>query len=173
MSTIVEGRLAFHFTSEQEATKYDDWAFYRRRFQSCANGSRAVDFLIREIDGDCLWILEVKDFRRDRRTNTEEIWAEIAGKVRDSLAGILAANCNAVDSDQAFAQAAVSCRRLRVVFHLEQPESHSRLFPRIFDPANVQLKLRQLVRAIDAHARVVEMRSMNGIPWRVTEASAP
>ena len=54
---------------------------------------------------------------------------------------------------------------MRVVLHLEQPRSHSKLFPRVFDLADVQQKLKQLVRTIDAHPMVVEQESLDRVRW--------
>jgi hypothetical protein len=52
--------------------------------------------------------------------------------------------------------------------HIEnftEPRTHSKLFPRPYDPADVQQKLKQLVKPIDDHPRVVELRSMVQVPW--------
>jgi hypothetical protein len=94
---------------------------------------------------------------------------EIAEKVRDSLAALVAAQANANDADEnASARAALRCPRLRVVLHLEQPARPSTLFPRAIDPANVQLRLRQLIKAIDPHPLVVEIANMRGVGWTVS-----
>ena len=45
MTEIKEGALTFSFPDRCEAGKYDDWSFYRNRFQSVASGSKAVDVL--------------------------------------------------------------------------------------------------------------------------------
>jgi hypothetical protein len=60
---------------------------------------------------------------------------------------------------------------LRVVLHLEQPATHSKLFPRAIDPANVLMKLRQLVKAIDPHPLVVETHQMASLSWSVTSVA--
>ena len=92
---------------------------------------------------------------------------EIAVKVRDSLAALVAAQANANDAgEKDTAAAALRCRRIRVVLHLEQPAKHSKLFPRI-NPANIQQRLKQVVKAIDPHPLVLEMGRMNGVPWSV------
>ena len=94
---------------------------------------------------------------------------EVAHKVRDTLAGLLAASVNAtVDEEKQFARKCCRSRRLRVVLHLEQPEQTSKLFPRPFDPANVQLKLRTLLKGIDPHSRVVDRGSPPALMgWQV------
>jgi hypothetical protein len=75
------------------------------------------------------------------------------------------ANAN---KEKAFAGEILSCTEIRVVVHLEQPATPSRLFPRAIKPADVLQRLKQLVKAIDPHPRVVEKAAMEGIPWKVT-----
>ena len=65
------------------------------------------------------------------------------------------------------AGAALRCPRLRVVLHLEQPVRPSTLFPRAIDPANIQLRLKQLIKAIDPHPLVTEIANMRGVAWTV------
>jgi hypothetical protein len=79
----------------------------------------------------------------------------------------VAANANDAD-EKATAVTALRCPRLRVVLHLEQPAKHSTLFPRAIDPANVQQRLKQLIKAIDPHPLVIEMGRMNGVAWTVS-----
>jgi len=54
------------------------------------------------------------------------------------------------------------------VLHLEQPATHSKLFPRAIDPANVLMKLKTIIRSIDPHPLVVEMNRMGSLAWTVT-----
>ena len=180
MLRLTERKLACDFPPNWEATKYDDWAFYRNQFSNCCNdgqsstptlrGSRAVDILAIAPDRT-LWLIELKDYRRHRRTKPEGIWTEVALKARDTLAGLFAAKVHGGHPDQPFAGRSLGCLRLRVVLHLEQPKTSSALFPRAFDLADVQQKLKQLVKAIDAHPRVVELQNMAHLPW--TAVSIP
>jgi hypothetical protein len=73
------------------------------------------------------------------------------------------------DSDpmNEFTKECFKCSKLKVVLHLEQPNKSSKLFPRIYDPANVKEKLRQLIKPIHAHPKVTEMGMMNGVEWTV------
>jgi hypothetical protein len=167
MASITEGRLRFDFPNGWLASKFDEWSFYRNQFQNVCGGSKAVDVLAIE-PKVCFWTIEVKDYRRHSRTKTIQVPEEIALKVRDSLAGLVAASANATDAaEKAMAVAALRCPRLRVVLHLEQPAKHSKLFPRAIDPANVRQRLKQLVKAIDPHPLVIEMNRMNHVPWSV------
>lgn len=168
MPTITEGKLAFTFPAGWVVSKYDDWTHYRKQFIKVCNGVKAVDVLALEPE-TCCWLLEVKDYREHVRTKTIDLADELADKIRDTLAGIMSAQYNANDyQERASAKQAVRMSRLRVVLHLEQPTKPSKLYPRAIKPADVLQKLKQLIKAIDPHPRVVEMSSMNGIPWTVT-----
>ena len=107
-------------------------------------------------------------YRQHGRTKTIDLPDEIAVKVRDTLAALVAAKANANNSNEkALAEAALSCHRLRVVLHLEQPAKHSKLFPRTINRANVTQRLKQLIKPIDPHPLVLEMNRMNGVAWTV------
>ena len=163
MTVIKEGRLEFTFPQGCTASKYDDWAFYRNQFGKIAE-SKAVDFLC--VHGGCAWLIEVKDYRRSPRTKPSEIHAEVAGKVRDTLAGLAAARMNATGSEQKEAHRALNQPRWRVALHLEQVKRPSRLKPKIADPASVCTEIRKAVKAIDAQAVVVDSQ-YGPVPWVV------
>jgi hypothetical protein len=168
MPSITVGNLAFHFPNQWSVAKFDDWSFVRNQFQSVCGGAKAVDILAINSTA-CFWKIEVKDYRQHQRTKSIRLPDEVALKVRDSLAALVAAKMNANDpGEKAMATAALKCSCVRVVLHLEQPAKHSKLFPRAFNPANVQQRLRQLVRAIDPHASVHEIGQLRGAAWTVT-----
>ena len=165
---IWEGSLAFSFPDGCTATKYDEWAFYRRQFQSVAGGSKAVDLLC--LTDDVAWLIEVKDYRQHRRTKPSCLSAEVAAKVRDTLSGLAATGANANERcEQAMArQALATKRRWRVVLHLEQPAPPSRLRESAVDPAHLKQALKRALKAIDAHPAVVDRgRPPAGAPWTV------
>lgn len=162
---IREGNILWSIDDECSAVKYDEWAFYRKHFTGCAGGCKAVDLLVHS-GGGVLWLVEAKDYRRNRREREKgPLDEEIATKARDTLAGILAASVNATEDERSFAKVARTASTIRIVLHLEQPSSPSKLFPRAFDPADVQQKLRQSVRSIDPHALVVDTRNRATVPW--------
>ena len=172
MPSIREGQLIFQFPDGWKVSKFDGWSFYRNQFQNVCGGATAIDLLAIEAPS-CLWKIEVKDYRRHRRTKTNDLAEEVAGKVRDSLAALVAAQVNANDREErALARVALRCRRLRVVLHLEQPARHSKLFPRGINPANVQQRLKQLVKPIDPHPLVLEASRMQGVAWTVQREEA-
>ena len=168
MPTISEGKLLFTFPETWTASKLDEWSFYRNQFQSVCGGTKAIDILA--IDHRCCWQIEIKDYRQHPRTKAIDLAEEIAEKVRDCLAMLVAAAFNANDQlEKTMARDAVCCTRLRVVLHLEQPMKHSKLFPRAIDPAKVQLRLRQLLKAIDPHPLVLDKSSRGAVGWIVRD----
>ena len=174
MRSITEGALTFHFPDGWQATKFDTWSFYRKQFQRVCGGAKAIDILA--IDSDSrLWAIEVKDYRKHPRTKTIDLANEVACKVRDSLAALVAASVNANDADEKeLSRAALACNKIRVVLHLEQSRHHSKpLFLRVYNPANVKQKLKQLIKAIDPHPQVMETGGPGNPGWSVTRRSPP
>lgn len=170
MSTsIAEGALTFTFAADAEASKYDDWSFYRNQFQQgCFTDNKAVDLLC-ELNRSA-WLIEVKDYRAHARTKAVDLADEVAIKVRDTLAGLVAASVGANDPvERAFARRMVRAQRMRVVCHIEQPAKASRLRPRVIEPDKLKLKLRTLLKAIDAHPIVMDRSSTAAtLPWVVS-----
>lgn len=168
MTQILEGRLLFSFPSHCEVTKYDEWEFYSKRFQSLAGGSKAVDILC--VAQGVSWLIEIKDYRQNQRSKPSDVGDEVVSKVRDTLAGLAAANANATNQDErAFAEKALEKRRWRVALHLEQQAvAPSPLRPQAISAANVLKKLRMNLKAIDAQPIVVSMQRPDpGTPWTV------
>lgn len=167
MLQITEGNLTFTFSDNANATKYDTWSFYRNQFNHAFGGAKAVDIIL--VDHDQTWLIEVKDYRIHRRSKTIDIGDELALKVRDTLAGLAAASFNANDqNEKRIAQQALRKRRIRIVLHIEQPIKHSKLFPKAIDPSKLTMKLKQVLRAVDAHPIVVDMSLTNNMSWQVT-----
>lgn len=169
MKRLDEDHLAHDFPDEWEAEPYDRWSFYRRQFQNCCGGNKAVDFLAYDPGERTLWLVEIKDYRQYRRSKDEKIslWDEVATKVRDTLAGLFAVKVNQQDKEALFGKLAARAKRLKVVLHLEQPVRHSKLFPRAYNPADVQQKLKQIIKPIDAHPHVIELNDAACVPWSV------
>lgn len=160
--------LNFDFPDNWQISKYDDWSFYRNQFIRIRDGIKSLDLLA--IDQDkTTWLIEVKDYRLHPRTKPSDLGAEVAHKVFDTLAAIIPAKIHATDPDEKqLARAVSASRKLRVVLHLEQPAKHSKLRPRAINPADVQQKIRQLLKPVDAHSLVVDMMSMRGLEWDVS-----
>lgn len=167
MIEIEEGNLNFSFPEHCEASKYDDWAFYRNQFRSVAGGSKAVDILC--VSDDAAWLVEIKDYSQYPRTKSSDLGDEIAAKVRDTLSGLAAASANANDNNErALAHRMLAKRRWRVALHLEQPRVRSRLRPTPFNIADVEFKLRSQLKPIDAHPLVLDRETArDDIPWTI------
>ena len=166
---ITEGALTFSFPNGFKARKYDDWTFYKKHFQSVAGGSKAVDILC--IARGAAWLIEIKDYRQYSRKKTIDLCNEVAIKVRDTLSGLATAYANADDkAEKYFARRVVETGEWRVVLHLEQLDEGSRLWPTAINPANVRLKLRQKLKAVDPNAMVTDIRRLGDVPWSVREA---
>lgn len=196
MPTISEGQLGFAFPSDWQASKFDDWTFYRRQFMKlagaglncskceegirCANcgnrnvaGTRGIDIVAIEPGSSC-WQIEVKDYRQTRVSNFVFLADEVALKVRDTLACLMTAALSANDArEKEMAQAAVRCDRLRIVLHLEQPPPKSRLESTASRRANILQRLKQLVKSIDPRPLVLDMSSMGAVGWSVTQIGNP
>ena len=191
MPTIKEGALTFEFPDSWRATKLDDWSFYRNQFirlgsglrqpcgecgaelrcQNCGKaktqGIKAVDILAWDAAAT-LWLIEIKDYRGSPRTKEIELADEVALKVRDSLALLVAAAMSARDpGERSFARDALTRERICIGLHLEQPKQHSKLARRAIDPVDVRQRLRQLVRSIDPHPSVFELGMNVTAPWTV------
>lgn len=157
--------LTFSFPEGWDAQKFDEWSFYRNQFGKQRNGIKAVDALV--VDPEkCAFFIEVKDYRHPDTEKPSELPAAIAAKVLDTLAAMIPARLHAAEKDEkALAAAVLKCRSLRVVAHIELPQRH---IP-VVDLADVKQKLGQLLRAVDAHPKVVSMRDLKGLKWTVTK----
>lgn len=96
--SIEEGRLTFTFPVGSLASKYDAWSHYRNQFQSVCGGAKAVDIVYAE--SKVGWLIEVKDYRVHSRTKASDLAEEVAIKVRDTLAGLVSARCNANEAEE-------------------------------------------------------------------------
>jgi len=164
MPTINVDGIAFTFPDNWVFSKYDEWAYYKS-YARARSGTKAVDLLAKDPQRTA-WLIEVKDYRAHRRTKPTELSDEVAQKVHDTLAAVLAARTKAsVLDERDLARRVTSATRLRVILHLEQPAKHSKLFPRVIDPATLTLKLRTLLKPVDAHPAVVEIAELRGLEW--------
>lgn len=156
--------LTFTFPQAWQASKYDDWSFYRNQFAKQGNGIKAVDVLALG-PVNAAYLIEVKDYRHPDTEKPSQLSDAIANKVLYTLAAMLPAKLNANDpTEQQLATVFLNCASLRVIAHIEQPRRHQP----VVDLADIKQKLRQLLRAVDAHPKVVSMSNMGGMAWSVT-----
>lgn len=131
--------------------KYDDSVFHRNQFQNFAGGSKALDAIAMSTNGE-LWLIELKNYTRHRRTKTMSVASEAAAKTKATLAGLAVARTKANDlGERALAHQAMACTTIRIALQLAQPIRPSRLFPKAVDPQDVRMQLRREVHAVDAH----------------------
>lgn len=162
--------LYFEFPENWQVSQYDQWAFYRNQFAKMWNGIKALDLLAVDVQRTA-WLIEVKDYRMHSRTKPTELPDEVAQKILHTLSAMLPARLHAnVSDEKQLAKAVAAAKTLRVILHLEQPAKHSRLRPRAINPADVQQKLRKLVKPIDAHPRVIDS-AVSGFGWQVSRES--
>lgn len=156
--------LTFTFPQGWQASKYDEWSFYRNQFIKQRDGIKAVDALALG-PANIAFLIEVKDYRHPGANIPSQLPEAIANKVLCTLAALLPAKLIAsAPAEQQLAAAILGCASLRVVAHIEQPQQH---FPAV-DLADIKQKLRKLLRAVDADPKVVSMSNMGGMDWSVT-----
>jgi hypothetical protein len=168
MTVIQVGDLEFAFNDTAAVSKYDEWSFYRNQFENgCYQGNKAVDLLC--CSEAVAWLIEVKDYRQHPRTKVQDLSDEIAIKVRDSLAGLAAAQIRANETNEKqFARKMLRAENVRVVCHVEQPVKASRLRPRAIEFDDLKDKLRRRLKAIDPHPMVMDAASKSStVPWLV------
>lgn len=166
--------LTFNFAAGWLTAKCDDWGFYQHQFGRLKGGLKSVDLLALSPTGSggksTLWMIEVKDYRRHRRTKPISLDEEMAGKVAGTLALLLPAKLGATSADETrMAGKALNAKEIRVVLHIEQPSVTLAFAPkdRPINPVNVQMALRRRVKSIDAHPEVLDSFSTR-VPWTVT-----
>ncbi len=123
--TFEEGHLRFQFGDSWFVIKYDEHSDYREWIERL-DGTKAVDFVAIQRDSQ-LFLIEVKDFRGHRienqpRLREGELALEVGQKVRDTVAGIVAAYHRGNDEDWGRAVRRMGCREspVRVILWLEQ-----------------------------------------------------
>lgn len=170
MDTIKEGRLTFSFSAGCAASRYDEWRFYRKHFNSVARSSKAVDIIC--ITENVVWLIEVKDYCHHSRDKDLGIVDEIEMKMRDTLAGLAAASANADDPEKKFAQQALAVHHWRVILHLELPNRPLSIHPQPTEGlANTadNIRRQKTLRAIDKQPMVVSCTTFPpDIPWVAT-----
>lgn len=156
--------LLFTFPNRWNASKYDEWSFYRNQFSRQGSGIKAVDAIALDTNS-VAFLIEVKDYRHPDTEKPSQLPAAIASKVLHTLSAMLPAKLNATHPDEArLAGDVLKFTSLRVIAHIEQPQRHRG----VVDPADLKQKLRELLRAVDPHVKVVSMSNMQGLPWTVT-----
>jgi len=159
--------LFFSFPERWRASKFDEWGYYRNHFIKQRNEIQAIDILVLSPE-NTVFLVEVKDYRHPQAVKPSDLPAAIANKVFCTLAALLPARLHAIDLDEKqLSRDVLNCQRLQVVVHIEQPQAH---LPRV-DLADLKQKLKKLLRAIDAHPKIVSMTKPRGMGWTVSARS--
>lgn len=160
-------RLTFHFPDTWFVIKFDDTKFYRQQFSRMWQPIKSVD-LVAVSNARAAFLIEVKDYRVTVDAGPSELPQIVAQKVFDTLAAQVPCRINANEElEQLVASKVCRCESLSVVLHLEEPTRHTGLF-RPYNVANLQMKLRQLLRPIHAHPQVLSMARMGAASWSVS-----
>ncbi|HEY4714820.1 MAG TPA: hypothetical protein VIH30_11350 [Aquirhabdus sp.] len=164
MPRIPEGHFFYDFPATWTAEKFDKDTYYRVHFQSFAGGRTAVDVLAFG-GGNELWLIEQKDYRVGAQIKAAEMFDAIASKMLDTMACLVAARSNAAAGTRSeiVASGALRKTKVRCVLHIEQPSTHSKLFPQVVDPKTVQDKLRTVLKAIDRRAHAGSQTQLNSL----------
>lgn len=82
--------------------------------------------------------------------------------MRDSLAGLAAARCNANNpQERTLSEAALKTKQIKIVLHMEQ--NHHAI-----NPADILTKLKQQIKAVDAQPKVVNKKNLKAnMRWTV------
>jgi hypothetical protein len=176
MNSINVDSRTFDFPDEWLVVKYDEIPYYTTKFQNPSKGKlkpemKAVDLIALGKSGNeqVMYMIESKDYRVHRRTKDMPPAEEFIHKVLDTLTGMIPAALCGDGSPNEIVLRNQLCKatKLRLVFQFEQPAKHSKLFPRAFDPADIQTKIRAELRSIDPHALVIDADSQGKVAWSV------
>ncbi len=130
--------------------KYDESDFHMNQFQNFSGGVKGMDAVALE-QGQTLWLIELKDYRKYQRRKPSTVFDEVARKARDTLAGLAVARVSAgVPKERTRAGQALGCTKIRVVLQLAQSGLPHRLFPQVVDPVDARIKLRRAVKQVDS-----------------------
>ncbi|MCX4218622.1 MULTISPECIES: hypothetical protein [Pseudomonas] len=157
--------LFFSFPEEWRASKFDEWGYYRNHFLKQRDKIKAIDILVLSPENTA-FLVEVKDYRHPQAVKPSDLPEAIANKVFCTLAALLPARLHASteDDERELSRDVLNCQRLQIVVHIEQPQAH---LPKV-DLADVKQKLKKLLRAIDAHPKIVSMTKPQGMVWSVS-----
>ncbi len=164
MPTVINvDGLEFEFPDGWSVSKYDEWVFYRKHFQSVSTGIKGVDLIA--VSEGTAYLIEVKDYSRPGTTKPSQLPQSVATKVLHTLAAMLPAKLNANDRDEvALASALLKATSLKVILHLDNPKTK----PHLVDPADLKQKLKSLLKAVDPRVTVSSRQSQGHLPWSVS-----
>jgi hypothetical protein len=156
---VIESRLEFRFDdSWLHMCKWDDSPAFQEGLKKLQT-SAAVDFV--GLHGSEPYFIEVKNFRdhriaNKRRLTSGELVAEVADKVRDSLAGLVWAmerRCQTPDLAALVRHVFAARSKCKVVLWLEEDPQ-----PRPADRSMLAEAIKRRLRWLEPHVAVISRR---------------
>ena len=90
MNDIDEQNQRFIFDERWQVWKYDDSPDFRKQLMPQIQGSKAVDIVAIGPPNDDVYLIEIKDYRKDYKLRpAAEVVDAICAKVRDSFPGLI------------------------------------------------------------------------------------
>lgn len=173
MQNITVDSRTFCFDDSWLIMKYDETPFYKNHLKNekgWKKSMKGVDLIAFDPTYKNLFLIESKDYRKHRRKKKISPEEEFFGKVIDTFTGILptflCSNGNTA-GENILHQSVANAKKIRLVYQFEQPKKHSKLFPRVFDTADMQIKLRQELRIFDPHLLVIDSTTQSKVAWNV------
>jgi hypothetical protein len=180
VTEIVEGSLLFTFANEWRAEKYDEPGGFVDR-HCHIEGTKRIDIMA--LGPDRMLLIEVKDFRNHAIQNRERmnlrsptsLHIEVAQKVRDSFAFLIAAHRQGDDSLRPFYAYAFGDRRraIDVILFLEEDEGRARSVRGSRSRTTLRQGIQTLLRPFGVRCNILRRSSMpENSSWTVRGARA-
>lgn len=178
MKEIVEGSLLFCFPDDWQVEKYDDARGFVAR--NCRiDDTKRVDIVA--LSPEKLFLIEVKDFRKHAIENKDRmnvrgndpIHLEVAKKVRDTFAFLVAAHRVADETLKPFCAHALGGRekRIDVILFIEEDETRARSVKGRTSRSDLQEGIQTLLKPFGVRCHVQRRRTLPEIsPWTVRGA---
>lgn len=162
--------LVFEFQDGWNASKCDDWVFYKQKFERMGNGIKCLDILAISPE-KVAYLIEAKDYRIHNRTKPSDIIDEVCAKLLCTLAMLLPAKLNAAEpSERHLCEQVLDAKEILIVLHIELPPPRSRLDVIKKDPSLIRMKMRERFSPIGRYAKVASMEQMSGLNWTVRDS---
>lgn len=178
MKSLKEGELAFDFGDDWQVIKFDEHPDYRKA-SLMLSGTKGVDFL--GIYGKDLYLIEVKDFRGRKIEDKENLLLEVAQKMRDTLACILAFYRTSSSPEcwqPYFDLLRKKETRIKIVFWLEKVAEHKVIRDYRYERATsefsiLQNTLKKKLKWLTSQISVCSQATQNSLPHlTVTDLAA-
>jgi hypothetical protein len=168
---IQEGKL--HFSFAFDAIQFDKTQYYLNHFQGIKPCLQAVDILA--VNESAGYLIEIKDYTHPdtKQLSSNDLIEAIVNKVISSLAAILPMKNNAnIDEEQNIAKKFSKVSQIQIVLHIEKPPPRRTLKQSCYNVQKMEESLKNRLKPIDAHPKIVSKENLKGLPWTVTTCSS-